>query len=39
LEGNAKVNDTPNELDQGYAHARSSQAPNIEEELPDEDIG
>jgi hypothetical protein len=37
LEGIAKVNGTPNELDQGYAHARSFQAPNIEEELPDED--
>jgi hypothetical protein len=39
LEGIVKVNGTPNELDQGYAHARSSQASNIEEELLDKDIG
>jgi hypothetical protein len=37
LEGIAKVNGTPNELDQGYAHARSSQALNIEKDLPNDD--
>ncbi len=37
LEGIAKINGTPNELDQGYAHARSSQALNIEKDLPNDD--
>ncbi|CAM6006953.1 unnamed protein product [Sphagnum balticum] len=39
LEGIAKANGTPNELDQGYVHARSSQAPTIEEHLPSDDTG
>jgi len=29
LEGTTKVDGTPNGLNQGYAHARFSQAPNI----------
>ncbi len=37
MEGTTKANDTPNELDQGYAHDGSSQAPNIEEDLLDDD--
>ncbi len=39
LEGTTKVDGTPNGLDQDYVHARSSQAPNIEEDLPCDDIG
>jgi hypothetical protein len=39
LEGTRKADGTPNGLDQGYAHARSSQALNIEEDLLDDDIG
>jgi hypothetical protein len=39
LEGIAKANGTPNGLEQGYVHVGSSQAPNIEENLPDDDIG
>jgi hypothetical protein len=37
LEGTTKADGTPNGLDQGYAHAESSQAPTIEEDLPDDD--
>jgi hypothetical protein len=37
LEGIAKVNDTFNEIDKGYAHARSSQVVNIEKDLLDDD--
>jgi hypothetical protein len=32
LEGTAKVDGTPNGLDQGYAHAGSFQAPTIEDD-------
>jgi hypothetical protein len=39
LEGKANANGTPNELDQGYVHAGSSQAPTIEEHLPNDDTG
>jgi hypothetical protein len=31
--GSTKAGGTPNELDQGYVHARSSQALTIEEDL------
>jgi hypothetical protein len=39
LEGTTKANGTPNGLDQGYAHVGSFQAPNIEEDLLDDDTG
>ncbi len=39
MEGKAKANGTPNRLEQGYVHVGSSQAPNIEEDLPNDDIG
>jgi len=39
LESKAKANGTPNRLEQGYVHVGSSQAPNIEEDLPNDDIG
>jgi len=39
LEGTSKVDGTPNGLYQGYVHAGSSQAPNIKEDLLDDDIG
>jgi hypothetical protein len=39
LEGIAKANGTPNGLEQGYVHVGSSQALNIEENLPDDDTG
>jgi hypothetical protein len=32
LEDTAKVDGTPNGLDQGYAHVGSSQAPTIEDD-------
>jgi len=31
------VDGTPNGLDQGYVHVGSSQAPHIEEDLPNDD--
>jgi hypothetical protein len=37
LEGTTKANGTHNGLDQGYVHVGSSQAPNIEEDLPNDD--
>jgi hypothetical protein len=37
LEGTTKVDGTPNGLDQGYAYVGSSQAPNIEEDSPNDD--
>jgi hypothetical protein len=37
LEGTTKANGTPNGIDQGYAHVGSSQALNIEKDLPDDD--
>jgi hypothetical protein len=37
LEGTTKVDGTPNGLDQGYVHVGSSQAPNIEDNLLDDD--
>jgi hypothetical protein len=37
LEDATKADGTLNELDQGYAHVGSSQAPNIEEGLLDDD--
>jgi hypothetical protein len=39
LEGTAKADGTPNGLDQSYAHVGYFQAPNIEEDLPYDDIG
>jgi hypothetical protein len=39
LEGTAKANGISNRLEQGYVHVGSSQAPNIEEDLPNDDIG
>jgi hypothetical protein len=39
LEGTTKADGTPNGFDQGYAHVGCSQAPNIEEDLLDVDIG
>ncbi len=39
MKGKAKANGTPNHLEQGYVHVGSSQAPNIEEYLPNDDIG
>ncbi len=39
LEGTTKVDGTPNGLDQGYVHVGSSQAPHIEEDLPNDDTG
>jgi hypothetical protein len=39
LEGTTKVDGTPNGLEQGYVHAGSYQAPNIEKNLRDDDIG
>jgi hypothetical protein len=38
-EGIANADGTPNGLEQGYVHAGSSQALNIEETLPDDDTG
>ncbi len=37
--GHKKVDGTPNGLDQGYVHAESSQALNIEKDFLDDDIG
>jgi hypothetical protein len=39
LEGTTKVDGTPNGLDQGYVHAKSSQALNIGVDFLDDDIG
>jgi hypothetical protein len=36
FEGTTKVDGTPNGLDQGYVHVGSSQAPNIEKDLPND---
>jgi hypothetical protein len=35
----ARQNSTPNELDNGYVHAGSSQAPTIEKDLPNDGTG
>jgi len=37
LASTTKADGTPNGLDQGYTHAGSSQALNIEEDLPHDD--
>jgi hypothetical protein len=37
FEGTTKVDGTPYGLDQGYIHVGSSQAPNIEKDLPNDD--
>jgi len=39
LEGTTKEDGTLNGIDQDYAHVGSSQAPNIEEGLPNDNIG
>jgi hypothetical protein len=37
FKGTTKVDGTPNGLDQGYVHVGSSQAPNIEKDLSNDD--